>query len=52
MSNVNYSIITANEASSGSGIYGGIFTFGDAQFFGSMGGQHQNKPVVGGATPG
>jgi hypothetical protein len=31
---------------------GGAFTFGDAQFSGSMGGQHLNKPVVGGATPG
>ena len=26
---------------------GGIFTFGDAGFFGSMGGQILNKPVVG-----
>jgi len=26
---------------------GGIFTFGDANFHGSMGGQHLNKPVVG-----
>jgi hypothetical protein len=26
---------------------GGIFTFGDAQFLGSMGGQHLNAPVVG-----
>lgn len=26
---------------------GGIFTFGDAGFVGSMGGQHLNKPVVG-----
>jgi hypothetical protein len=25
---------------------GGIFSFGDAQFFGSMGGTHLNKPVV------
>ena len=31
---------------------GGVFSFGDAQFSGSMGGQHLNKPVVGGATPG
>ena len=26
---------------------GGIFTFGDAGFYGSMGGQHLNKPIVG-----
>ncbi|HEX4162868.1 MAG TPA: choice-of-anchor Q domain-containing protein [Acidimicrobiales bacterium] len=26
---------------------GGIFTFGGAAFFGSMGGQHLNKPMVG-----
>ena len=26
---------------------GGIFAFGDAPFFGSMGGQHLNSPVVG-----
>jgi hypothetical protein len=31
---------------------GGVFSFGDALFEGSMGGQHLNKPVVGGATPG
>ncbi len=31
---------------------GGIFTFGDARFFGSMGGTHLNRPVVGmAATP-
>jgi hypothetical protein len=31
---------------------GGIFSFGDATFFGSMGGQTLNKPVVGmAATP-
>jgi hypothetical protein len=31
---------------------GGIFTFGDARFFGSMGGAHLNRPVVGlAATP-
>ena len=31
---------------------GGIFTFGDARFFGSMGGQRLNKPIVGmAATP-
>jgi hypothetical protein len=29
---------------------GGIFTFGDAQFFGSEGGQPLNKPVVGMAS--
>ncbi len=26
---------------------GGIFTFGDAAFYGSEGGQHLNQPVVG-----
>jgi hypothetical protein len=26
---------------------GGVFSFGDAQFYGSMGGQPLNKPVVG-----
>jgi uncharacterized protein YkwD len=26
---------------------GGIFTFGNAHFYGSMGGQHLNKPIVG-----
>ena len=29
----------------------GIFSFGDAQFFGSMGGQHLNQPIVGMAAP-
>jgi len=32
---------------------GGIFSFGDAQFYGSMGGKPLNKPIVGmAATPG
>ena len=26
---------------------GGIFTFGNAEFYGSMGGQHLNAPMVG-----
>lgn len=26
---------------------GGIFSFGDASFYGSIGGKHLNKPVVG-----
>ena len=26
---------------------GGIFAFGDANFYGSMGGQHLNAPMVG-----
>jgi hypothetical protein len=26
---------------------GGIFTFGDAQFYGSMGGHPLNEPIVG-----
>ena len=31
---------------------GGIFSFGDAQFYGSMGGKHLNEPIVGiAATP-
>ena len=31
---------------------GGVFSFGDAQFHGSMGGQHLNAPIVGiAATP-
>jgi hypothetical protein len=31
---------------------GGVFSFGDAQFYGSMGGTHLNAPVVGvAATP-
>ncbi len=29
---------------------GGVFTFGDAQFFGSMGGQPLDKPIVGIST--
>ena len=29
---------------------GGIFTFGNAQFFGSMGGRHLNQPIVGVAS--
>jgi hypothetical protein len=26
---------------------GGVFSFGDANFYGSMGGKHLNQPVVG-----
>ena len=26
---------------------GGVFTFGDARFYGSLGGQHLNRPIVG-----
>jgi len=29
---------------------GGVFTFGDADFYGSMGGKHLNEPMVGMAT--
>src|ERR1035437_591809 len=29
---------------------GGIFNFGQSQYFGSMGGQHLNKPIVGAAS--
>ncbi|MDA8311104.1 MAG: hypothetical protein M0Z46_10935, partial [Actinomycetota bacterium] len=31
---------------------GGVFSFGDARFFGSMGGAHLAAPVVGGAAVG
>ncbi len=30
---------------------GGVFTFGDATFYGGTGGQHLNQPIVGMATP-
>jgi hypothetical protein len=30
---------------------GGIFSFGDATFFGSTGAQRLNQPIVGMATP-
>jgi hypothetical protein len=30
---------------------GGVFSFGSADFQGSMGGQHLNEPVVGLAAP-
>ena len=29
------------------GADGGIFTFGNAEFYGSMGGRHLNAPMVG-----
>ena len=29
---------------------GGVFAFGDAQFYGSMGGQPLNQPIVGMAS--
>jgi hypothetical protein len=29
---------------------GGVFTYGDAPFYGSMGAVHLNKPIVGMAT--
>ena len=29
---------------------GGVFTFGDARYFGSMGGRHLNAPMVSMAT--
>ena len=31
---------------------GGIFNYGSAQFYGSMGGKHLNKPIVGMAVTG
>jgi hypothetical protein len=34
------------------GADGGVFSFGTAQFFGSMAGQHLNQPVVGIASIG
>ena len=30
---------------------GGVFAFGNARFYGSMGGQHLNAPIVGMAAP-
>ncbi|MGH3498415.1 MAG: hypothetical protein ACRDP1_13220, partial [Nocardioidaceae bacterium] len=30
---------------------GGVFAFGGISFYGSMGGQHLNQPIVGVATP-
>jgi hypothetical protein len=50
-------INAASETCTGQGYWlgasdGGIFSFGDAHFFGSMGGQHLNQPIVGmTATP-
>jgi hypothetical protein len=40
--------VTSADAISGSD--GGIFSFGGAQFYGSMGGKPLNKPMVGMAT--
>jgi WD40-like Beta Propeller Repeat len=47
--------VGAASTPSGSGLWtaasdGGVFTFGDAQFFGSMGGKPLNEPVVGMAS--
>jgi hypothetical protein len=50
-------INAASETCTGQGYWlgagdGGIFSFGDARFFGSMGGHHLNQPIVGmTATP-
>ncbi|MCP3881392.1 MAG: trypsin-like serine protease [Sulfitobacter sp.] len=48
---LNGPIIDAAATPSGLGYYlvgtdGGVFTFGDAQFAGSMGGHHLNQPVI------
>jgi hypothetical protein len=49
-------VITVNTAGAGNdigegywmtGADGGVFSFGDAQFYGSTGGRHLNQPVVG-----
>ena len=55
-STANPSTITfltnANPLGDGYRLYasdGGVFDFGDAGFFGSMGGQHLNQPIVGAA---
>ena len=50
--NSNFPIVGISMTPSGSGIWsvardGGIFTSGDAQFYGSTGGQRLNKPIVG-----
>jgi hypothetical protein len=50
-------IVAAAATPSGNGYWlaasdGGIFTFGDAGFYGSMGGQHLNAPIVGMARSG
>jgi hypothetical protein len=47
--------VGAASTPSGNGLWtaasdGGVFTFGDAQFFGSMGGKPLNEPVVGMAS--
>ncbi|HEX4246176.1 MAG TPA: hypothetical protein VHY77_11450 [Acidimicrobiales bacterium] len=49
---LNAPIVAMTATPSGNGYWmvgsdGGIFTFGDAGFFGSEGGMHLNKPIVG-----
>jgi hypothetical protein len=49
---LNQPIVGMAATPSGNGYWlvasdGGIFTFGDAAFFGSMGNKHLNKPIVG-----
>ncbi len=48
---LNARIVGMGASNDGNGYWlvaadGGVFTFGGAQFFGSMGGQHLNAPVV------
>ncbi len=58
VSTLNAPIVGMAAAPDGQGYWlvgadGGIFAFGSAQFYGSMGGQHLNAPVVGmAAAPG
>ena len=52
LAHVNFPIVGGASTPSHKGLWlvatdGGIFSFGDAHFFGSTGGKHLNKPVVG-----
>nr|HMS24541.1 hypothetical protein [Acidimicrobiia bacterium] len=49
---LNQSIVGMAATASGNGYWlvaadGGIFSFGDAQYYGSMGGHRLNRPIVG-----
>jgi hypothetical protein len=54
---LNAPVVGIAETSGGRGYWlaasdGGVFNFGSAGFYGSMGGQHLNRPIVGiAATP-